>query len=174
MYLLYSNGSFSGENIGFININGYYMCCGEHEHARKMHEGEFSGKNSTGRSQWHIARAAHGEDGYQPEKWSAMITPPGMALIRADRDHYELRRYSAAEYGDSSCAWIGCEMLSRSRRRSPESLTPPAQGTSPAEGMQTASCAEDEVCPECFAGQISRTVASALTIPARRSPFAKR
>jgi hypothetical protein len=99
-----------------------------------------------------------------------MMLPPGVPLPRTDRSDENLRRYTAAEYGETSCAWFNCEMLRR--RRGFEEADGRAMMTRASHGDE--GCTEDKTCGRVLTNQFAEMATLTVTSPARRAPLGKR
>jgi hypothetical protein len=113
---------------------------------------------------------AHAPDGDTIEEWDQMMLPPGVSLPRTERDDEDLRRYTAAEHGETSCAWFNCEMLRR--RRGFEEADRHAMQTRASQGDE--GCTEDRPCGRVLTNQLAEMATMTVRSPARRAPLGKR
>jgi len=99
-----------------------------------------------------------------------MMLPPGVSLPRTERYDENLRRYTASEHGEASCAWFNCEMLGR--RRSFEEADRHEMHARASQGDE--GCTEGRPCGRVLTNQLAEMATMTVRPPARRVPLGKR
>lgn len=99
-----------------------------------------------------------------------MMLPPGVSLQRTERDDEDLRRYTAAEHGETSCAWFNCEMLRRRRGFEEADRHVMLIRTS----HETEGCTEERPCGRVLTNQIAGMATLTVRSPSREAPIGKR